>query len=55
MMTHDHFDHLKAIIGRQGFNQGTVIVYVQVGIPKVAASKVEYAKECLKHLMHLDQ
>lgn len=55
MMTHDHFDHYKAIIGKQRFIQGTLIIYVQVGNTKVIAHKVEYAEECLKHLMHLDQ
>lgn len=32
LMTHDAFDHLKAIIGRQGFMQRTHIIHVQVGI-----------------------
>lgn len=43
MTTHDHSDHFKAIINRQGFIQGTLTVYVQIGITKATTGEVEYA------------
>lgn len=35
IMSPDHFDHYKATIARQGFIQGTLINYVQIGFTKV--------------------
>lgn len=55
MRPQEHFGHFKAIIERQGFIQGTLIVYVPAGVTKVTAGEVKYAGECLKHIMHLDQ
>jgi len=55
MRTQEHFGHFEAIIERQGFIQRTLIIYVQAGVTKVTVGEAEYAGDCLKHLMHLDQ